>query len=398
MAGAGGAGMLFKGWTNGPRMAAAACALLALSACAPNSVRTPLEPTMTAEAEAAGEQSRYGTLLRMARSTREGGDPAASVQLYRQAVALEPDRPEAYVLLGDALIELEAYQDAARTFEQAIAKDERSAAAHRGYGRALVGLRRPESAVGHYRSATELAPRDIQAWNGLGVAYDMTGEHASAEAAYRQGLQVAPDSILLRNNLGLSLALAGRHDEGIEMLSSVIAEPGARARNRQNLALAYGLKGDIAAAERISRIDLENDAVKNNLAYYQSIRAVDDRRIRAAAVGVQAPDRSSGRTDVAANRKIEAVSLGGGGLELGMASGGDWFLDLGDHASSSSAATAWRGMKDEHEDLLRGLTRLAGATSGPQPLLVGPVSNAARAKSLCGDLRSRGESCRPVPL
>ncbi|MDX1542223.1 MAG: tetratricopeptide repeat protein, partial [Geminicoccaceae bacterium] len=224
-------------------MAVAAGALLALVGCAPNTVRTPLEPTMHPEAQAAGEQSRYGTLLRMAQSTRGAGDPAAAVQLYRQAVTIEPGRPEAYVLLGETLIELEAYQDAARTFEEALAKDKESAAAHRGYGRALVALRRPESAIGHYRSATRLAPSDIQAWNGLGVAYDMAGDHASAEAAYRQGLEVAPDSMLLRNNLGLSLALAGRHDESIELLTSVVADPGARARNRQNLALAYGLKG-----------------------------------------------------------------------------------------------------------------------------------------------------------
>lgn len=394
--------MLFSVWTGAspmsPRTVVAAGALLALAACAPNTVRAPLEPTMNAEAQAANEQSRYGTLLRMAQSTRTSGDPAAAVQLYRQAATIEPERPEAYVLLGETLVELEAYQDAARTFEAALGKDKESAAAHRGYGRALVALRRPESAIGHYQSATQLDPRDIQAWNGLGVAYDMAGDHASAEAAYRQGLEVAPDSMLLRNNLGLSLALAGRHDESIQMLTSVVADPGARARNRQNLALAYGLKGDLAAAERISRIDLENDAVENNLAYYASIRAVDDRRVRAAAVGVQAPDRSSGRSDALANRKIEAVALGAGGLELGLSASGRWFLDLGDHASAGTAARAWRGMRSEHDDLLVGLTRLAGAGAGAQALLVGPIGDAERAQSLCGSLRSRGQDCRAVPL
>ena len=385
-------------WSGRPGAVVAACALLALSACAPNTVRTPLAPAMrTSEAQAADEQSRYGTLLRMASSTRSAGDSAAAVQLYRQAVTIEPSRPEAYVLLGETLIELEAYQEAARTFEEALRKDAESSAAHRGYGRSLVGLRRPETAIGHYQAATTLAPQDIQAWNGLGVAYDMTGDHASAETAYRKGLDVAPDSMLIRNNLGLSLALAGRHDAGIEMLGSVVDDPGARARNRQNLALAYGLKGDLAAAERISRIDLANDAVENNLAYYASIRAIDDGRMRAAAVGVQAPDRSSGRTDDLANRKLEAVALGGG-LELGLSATGRWFLDLGDHASAGSAADAWRGIKDEHGDLLDGMGRLAAASGGAQPLLVGPVADAGRAQSLCSSLRSRGEACRAVPL
>ncbi|MDX1541726.1 MAG: hypothetical protein R3349_10015, partial [Geminicoccaceae bacterium] len=114
--------------------------------------------------------------------------------------------------------------------------------------------------------------------------------------------------------------------------------------------------------------------------------------------GVQAADRSSGQSDALANRKIEAVAFGAGGLELGLSASGRWFLDLGDHATASAAASTWRGMKSEHDDLLGGLTRLAGASSGPQPLLVGPINDAERAQSLCGSLRNRGEDCRPVPL
>jgi Flp pilus assembly protein TadD len=387
--------MLCLVWSGRPAAGIAACALLALSACAPNSVRTPLESPVTAEAEAEGEQGRYGTLLRMASSTRENGDPAAAIQLYRQAITAEQERPEAYVLMGEALIELEAYQEAVRTFEEAIRKDANSAAAHRGYGRAMVALHRPEVAIGHYETATRLAPRDIQAWNGLGVAYDLAGEHAMAEATYRRGLEIAPDSMLLRNNLGLSLALDGRHDESIALLSSVMEEPGARARNRQNLALAYGLKGDLAAAERIGRIDLGNDEVENNLAYYASIRAVDDRRVRATAVGVQAPDRGDARDNEVANRKLAAVAMAGGGFELGSGPTGRWFLNLGEHMA---AAEVWRGLKNRHEDLLGEYTRLASTRSGTQPLLIGPISDAAEAQDLCASLKTRGESCSAIAL
>jgi hypothetical protein len=38
------------------------------------------------------------------------------------------------------------------------------------------------------------------------------------------------------------------------------------------LALIYGLKGNIAEAARLGRIDLDAAAVENNLAYYQSLR------------------------------------------------------------------------------------------------------------------------------
>lgn len=388
--------MLFSVWSGRPAVGIAACALLALSACAPNTVRTPLEAAPTSEARAENEGGRYGTLLRMASSTRENGDGPAAIQLYRQAISVEPDRPEGYVLMGETLNELEAHQEAIRTFEEALRRDSESAAAHRGYGRALVALKRPEAAIEHYDVATRLVPDDIHAWNGLGVAYDLAGDHEMAMTAYRRGLDIAPDSMLLRNNLGLSLTLAGEHDEGIELLRSVVDEPGARARNRQNLALAYGLKGDLAAAERIGRIDLAGDDVENNLAYYASMRAVDDRRARASAVGIQPRDRSSGARDTAANRKVAAVA--GAGFELGGGPTGRWFLNLGEYGSSNGAAQAWRGLKTRYDGLLGDYTRLASAQAGKQPLLVGPIGNAEQAQQLCNSLKTEGQTCRAVPL
>lgn len=390
--------MFATAWARGPMTIAAACALLALSACAPNHVRSPLEPRLPAEAAAAQEQNRYGTLLRMAASTRSAGDPAAAVQLYRQAVQIDPGRSEAYVLLGDALVELEAYDEAARVFEEALARDRDSTAAHKGYGRVLVALNRPETAIGHYQAVLRADPDDLQAYNGLAVAFDLAGDHEAAKRIYRDGLKIAPDSMLLRNNLGLSLALAGQHEEAIRLLRSVVDEPGARARNRQNLALAYGLKGDLVAAERVSRIDLDERAVENNLSYYASIAAIEDRRVRATAVGVQANDQGAGPDEELANRKLMAVALEGDGLELGLSPTGRWFLNLGEYPSSLRAADAWRRIKVLHGDLLSGFTRLASVQDGPQPLLVGPVTGADQAQSLCSSLRGQSQHCRALPL
>ena len=96
--------------------------------------------------------------------------------------------------------------------------------------------------------------------------------------------------MLLRNNLGLSLALSGQYAEAIELLRAIVDEPGAKARNRQNLALAYGLAGDLTAAERISRLDLDEEAVQNNLSYFAALAAVEDDRKRAAVLGVHPPE------------------------------------------------------------------------------------------------------------
>ena len=86
-------------------------------ACAPNrAVQPRLDPSLSG---AEREESRYGTLLRLASSARAAGDPAAAVKIYQQAIALDRSRTDAYVLLGDTLVELNAFDDAALTYQDA---------------------------------------------------------------------------------------------------------------------------------------------------------------------------------------------------------------------------------------------------------------------------------------
>jgi Flp pilus assembly protein TadD len=383
-------------WKSWPKLAVASCALLVVTACAANSVVRPhMDPSLSG---AEREESRYGTTLRLAASTREAGDPAAAVTIYQQAIALEPSRPDAYVLLGDTLIELKSYNEAAQTYQQALKHDSGNLAAHRGYGRAMLGLNHPEAAISHYQAVLDRDPKDVAAHNGLGVALDLAGQHEAAQAAYKAGLEVAPDSMLLSNNLGLSLALAGQYQEAIHLLRTVAEEPGAKARNRQNLALAYGLSGDLAAAERVSRLDLDEESVKNNLAYFSALAAVDDPRKRAAGLGVQSPEMRDHAGDQEAAKRLTAIALGGNDLELGLAPTGRWFVNLGEFANAAQARSAWNQLRAKHQDLLGQLTRLAGAQDGAQPLLVGPLANADQAQALCGSLKGRGQDCRPLAL
>lgn len=391
--------MLVISWRGWPKAAVAAGALFALAACAPNSARTPIQPRLNPAISAAeSEDSRYGTLLRMAASTRSAGDPAAAVNVYQQAIAVEQGRPEAYLLLGDTLIELEAYDDAAKMFQSVIKRDPSNITAHRGYARSLLALNRPDTAILHYQSALAADPNDLQSYNGLGVAYDLNGQHDAAQAAYLDGLEIAPDSMLLRNNYGLSLALAGEHEESIRMLGGVVEEPGATARNRQNLALAHGLAGNLEAAERISRLDLDEQAVENNVAYFAALAAVEGGRQRAAALGVHSPQMTDRASDAEANKRVVAVAMGGSGLELGLSPTGRWFVNLGDFGSGAQAAAAWRELRGAFSDELGSLSRLAGAQEGRQPLLAGPLASAEKAQALCDALSAHGQHCRALPL
>jgi len=56
------------------------------------------------------------------------------------------------------------------------------------------------------------------------------------------------------------------------VLQPLAIAPTASPHTRQTLALIYGLKGNVAEAARISRIDLDDPSVEHNLAYYQTLR------------------------------------------------------------------------------------------------------------------------------
>jgi hypothetical protein len=57
------------------------------------------------------------------------------------------------------------------------------------------------------------------------------------------------------------------------LLEPHIKAPGATAALRQNLALAYGLAGMNMDAERVAKMDLPPDKVKESMAYYKRHRA-----------------------------------------------------------------------------------------------------------------------------
>src|SRR5262249_37088501 len=130
--------------------------------------------------------------------------------------------------------------------------------------------------------------------------------HDLAQQDYRKGLALAPDQMSLRNNLGLSQALSGDYNGAIATLSDVAGRPGASARNRQNLALVYGLAGDNDHASAVARTDLDDAAVRSNLAYYTLLRSLDDVGRTAAILGA---DVRAARTNTLPTATVKNDSI-----------------------------------------------------------------------------------------
>ncbi len=230
-------------------------------------------------------------LARAADESRARGDLASAATLYRNAHAADPEKAPPLIALGQVLSAGGAPKDGAEAFRMALRIEPGSADALRGLGNAMVAIDQPELAIGHYEMAMAIAPKDPRIFNGLGVANDLLGRHDEAQDIYRTGLSHKADDVNLRTNLGLSLAFSGKYDASIDVLRKLVAAPQATAHHRQNLALALGLADRSHDAAKISRIDLDDRAVRANIAYYATLRALPDPILRVKAIHARHANR-----------------------------------------------------------------------------------------------------------
>lgn len=390
-------------------MRAAVAATLAglASACAGPGIDTPLRAGRLSGGSAIGNGDT-SQLVEMGERAAAAGEHATAAGLFERALHANRSDARAAVGFGDALSGLRKYQEAAEAHRHALSLDPANRAAARGYAKAMFGLNRPDAAVAQLEEVTRAGATDADTLNALGVAYDMQGRHGDAEGVYRLALAGAPADPRVLNNLGLSLALRGEHEAAIAMLRPLAEGGGTDKRARQNLALAYGLKGDTDAAARLSRLDLAERDVRANLAVFAALRAVDSASAAAALTpvdpGPALPRRREPKPAPAAAAPpppplaLAEVALADGDLSVGASPVGSWYINLGSFPEPEAAVRRWEELRRRHSKALVGLTKLAGAGGGPEPLLVGPALGEREANALCSRVRKDAPACVPVKL
>ncbi len=240
-----------------------------------------------------GERLSYTTLMRVGDAARAGGDLATAVTVYRRAAAMDATAVPPFVAAGDALLEMGNFNEAIVSYNAGLARNARDPGALRGLARAYLASGKPALAGPSLMIAFEDNPDDPKLLELVGVADDLVGRHDEAQARYRRGLELAPADPGLSHDLALSLALSGNYPEAIGVLRPIATAPNSTPRERQTLALIYGLQGDRAAAAQMARLDLDPESVQHNLAYYESLRKLSPEALHRAIelLGAQAKSK-----------------------------------------------------------------------------------------------------------
>ena len=219
-----------------------------------------------------GAVPSYDSLMRIGAAARGGGDLPNALGVYRRAAEVDPLNPAPLVAAGDVLVEMGSVNEAIVSYNNALIRNGQDLPALLGLARAFLKTGKPTLALDPLNKAYALSPDDPKVLLLFGVAKDFSGEHTEAQAWYRRGLAAAPSDPALTVNLALSLALSGDYNSAIAALQPVAMAPGGSPQERQTLALIYGLRGNVAEAARLNRLDLDDASVEHNLAYYATLR------------------------------------------------------------------------------------------------------------------------------
>ncbi|MCG7586841.1 lipopolysaccharide assembly protein LapB [Photobacterium sp. OFAV2-7] len=203
-----------------------------------------------------------------------GGRPESAIEIYRQQLENRPDDVELLYLLGVAYNQTGEFELALHFLNKAKVQDQ--AAEQQVRGDILRELGRAKLAMGDIRqaqldleSAAKQLPQSAETMNSLGVSYALQQEYSKAREAFIAALAVEPGSLEYRNNLALGWILADHPQKGIDILYPNYLRGNSTTKTRQNLALAFAMKGDIEAAKTIAKQDLTHAELEKNLAYYQ---------------------------------------------------------------------------------------------------------------------------------
>jgi tetratricopeptide (TPR) repeat protein len=195
-----------------------------------------------------------------------GAGPAAArekpptLRQLKQAVAANPQDPQAHYALGEKYESLGQMKQARRQYQTALGLKPDDAQGLYRMGRLMAKLGELEPAIKIIQQAVKLNPDLAEARSLLAAAYNKQGMALigqgsldAAREALAAGLQARGDPAVteaLGNNLGCLYVRQDRLDQAIGAFQEVLRQNPDVAQARYNLALIYYTQGDYQAASQ----------------------------------------------------------------------------------------------------------------------------------------------------
>jgi tetratricopeptide (TPR) repeat protein len=200
-------------------------------------------------------------------STLEGRERAR--RLAQDALALDPESPDVYYLIGDLFIETEQPEDAEGAYRKGLALDAASSPAHTKLAAALRLQGKFDEALTELREAQRLDVKYARAQSDMGMILRAQKMLPEAIGAYKTAIELDPDSTDARNGLATALASRGSLEEAVEHFRHIVRVDPDSTIGYYNLAYVLAdLDRDVesaAALREVVRINPNHYNARYNL-------------------------------------------------------------------------------------------------------------------------------------
>jgi predicted O-linked N-acetylglucosamine transferase (SPINDLY family) len=170
---------------------------------------TPAEDRIVPKAAAEEFHAHANALVNQGIALHQQGKLREAEPLYRDALKLVEDQPDALHMLGVVMSQTGNQPEAERLVRRALRVLPDHTAYHNSLGRVLLLQGRQEEGVRSLERALELAPQNPEALYNVGDAMLAQGRAREAEARFRRALQFKPTHVMAAYGLGRALWAQG---------------------------------------------------------------------------------------------------------------------------------------------------------------------------------------------
>jgi Flp pilus assembly protein TadD len=182
-------------------------------------------------------------VIALARVVLSNGNPERAVKIGQQAIARDPENPEAYHVTGRAMLSADQLQGAMVMFGKAVELKPDHGYALNNLGFAFLRANMNQEAVEVLSKAAELLPNVAYVHNNLGVALERVGRTDEASAEYMLSTTLSPKYVKavlnherMKKTAALSTDESGSATDAIvgpgeDIGSGVAPEEGQKAGN-----------------------------------------------------------------------------------------------------------------------------------------------------------------------
>jgi len=184
-----------------------------------------------------------------------------AVKTYMQLMTFDPDHAEARLGLGQSLMAMGKFEQAARIFwAKHAATEEADLKDAFALGKIISGVYtdRYDNAENAIHDGILINPKDARLWNAKGQWHDRRAEWMDSLACYVTAMESGKWRSSTINNMGMSLLLQGRFDEAKDKFKQAKSINPETEIYDNNLRMAHILTNDLRTA--LSGIDSNRSA------------------------------------------------------------------------------------------------------------------------------------------